>query len=71
MSNPIIELKRKNRTFNSTWLRTYKGFEDCPEEEAEKIVEQLRELANIVCGHVQKGSINERSVLKNYNVTEK
>ena len=57
MSNPIIELKRKNRTFNSTWLRTYKGFEDCPEKEAKKIVEQLRELANIVCRHIQKGNI--------------
>ncbi|WP_318311582.1 MULTISPECIES: hypothetical protein [Flagellimonas] len=56
MSNPIIELKRKNRTFNSTWLKTYKGFEDYTEEDAEKIVEQLRELADIVCRHVQKGN---------------
>ncbi|MAU17233.1 MULTISPECIES: hypothetical protein [Flagellimonas] len=71
MSNPIIELKRKNRTFNSTWLKTYNGFEDCEEEEAKKIVEQLRELADIVCGHVQKGNIKERSVLKKHNVTEK
>jgi len=56
MSNQIIELKRKNRTFNNTWLKTYKGFEDCPEEEAKKVVEQLRELADIVCRHVQKGN---------------
>ncbi|WP_183114835.1 hypothetical protein [Flagellimonas pelagia] len=56
MSNSIIEPRQKNRTFNSTWLKTYKGFEDCPEEEAERIVEQLRKLANIVCRHVQKGN---------------
>jgi len=56
MSNPIIELKRKNRTFNSTWLKTYKGFENYSEEEAKKVVEQLRELAGIVCRHVQKGN---------------
>ena len=57
MSNTIIEQRQKNRTFNSTWLKTYKGFEDCPEEEAKKVVEQLRELADIVCRHVQKGNI--------------
>ncbi|WP_168796424.1 hypothetical protein [Flagellimonas onchidii] len=55
MSNTIIELRQKNRTFNSTWLRTYEGFEDCSEEDAERIVAQLQELANIVCEHVQKG----------------
>ena len=54
MSNSIIEPRQKNRTFNSTWLKTYKGFEDCSEEEAKKIVEQLRELADIVCRHVQR-----------------
>jgi hypothetical protein len=57
MSNPTIELKQKKRTFNSTWLKTYEGFEDYTEEHAEKIVEQLQQLANIVCDHVQKGSI--------------
>jgi hypothetical protein len=57
MSNTIIEPRQKSRTFNSTWLKTYKGFEDYSEEEAEKILEQLRELANIVCRHVQKGNI--------------
>jgi HEPN domain-containing protein len=56
MSKPIIELKQKNRTFNSTWLKTYEGFEDYTEEDAEKIVEQLQKLANIVCDHVQKTS---------------
>lgn len=57
MSNSIIELKRKNKIFNSAWLKTYKGFEDYPEEDAEKIIEQLQKLANIVCDHVQKVSI--------------
>lgn len=57
MSNTIIEQRQKNRTFNSTWLKTFKGFEDYSEEEAEKILEQLRELTNIVCRHVQKGNI--------------
>ncbi|MDC6390644.1 hypothetical protein PP182_18300 [Maribacter sp. PR1] len=56
MSNPTIELKQKKRTFNSTWLKTYEGFEDYTKEDAEKIVEQLQQLANIVCDHVQKGS---------------
>jgi hypothetical protein len=56
MSNPTIELKQKKRTFNSTWIKTYEGFEDYTEEEAEKIVEKLQQLANIVCDHVQKGS---------------
>jgi hypothetical protein len=59
MSNLIVEPKQKNRIFNSTWLRTYQGFEDCSEEDAERIVEQLLALANIVCDHVQKGSKNE------------
>ncbi|WP_157517949.1 hypothetical protein [Flagellimonas lutaonensis] len=54
MSNPIIELKQKKRTFNSTWLKTYKGFEGYSEEEAENIIEQLQKLADIVCNHVQK-----------------
>ncbi|MDC6390406.1 hypothetical protein PP182_17075 [Maribacter sp. PR1] len=62
MSNAIIELKQKNRTFNSTWLKTYKGFEDCSKEDAEKIVEQLLALANIVCDHVQKGSGDEHTI---------
>ena len=57
MSNSILEPKQKNKIFNSTWLQTYKGFEDYSEEDAEKIVEQLQALANIVCDHVQKGSI--------------
>jgi heme-binding NEAT domain protein len=57
MSNTIIEQRQKNRTFNSTWLKTFKGFEDYSEKEAEKILEQLRELTNIVCRHVQKGNI--------------
>ena len=57
MSNTIIEQRQKNRTFNSTWLKTFIGFEDYSEEEAEKILEQLRELADIVCRHVQKGNI--------------
>jgi len=56
MSNSITELKQKNGTFDSTWLKTYNGFEDYTEEDAEKTVEQLRQLANIVCGHVQKTS---------------
>jgi len=59
MSNSTVEPKQKNKIFNSTWLRTFQGFEDCPEEDAERIVEQLLALANIVCGHVQKGSKNE------------
>ena len=62
MSNAIIELKHKNRTFNITWLKTYKGFEDCSKEDAEKIVEQLLALANIVCDHVQKGSGDEHTI---------
>jgi hypothetical protein len=57
MSNSTVEPKQKNKLFNSTWLRTDKGFEDCPEEDAEKIVEQLLALANIVCDHVQKADI--------------
>jgi len=57
MSNSIFEPKQKNKIFNSTWLKTYKGFEDYSEEDAEKIVEQLQALANIVCDHVQKGSV--------------
>lgn len=62
MSNPIVEQKRKNKIFNSTWLKTYKGFEDCSKEDAEKIVEQLLALANIVCDHVQKGSGDEHTI---------
>jgi NADPH-dependent 7-cyano-7-deazaguanine reductase QueF len=54
MSNSVFGPKRKNGTFNSTWLKTYKGFEEYSEEEAERILEQLRELANIVCRHAQK-----------------
>ncbi|WP_180272345.1 hypothetical protein [Maribacter sp. 4U21] len=54
MSKVLIEPKQKNGTFNSTWLKTFKGFEDYSEEEAERILDQLRELANIVCCHVQK-----------------
>jgi hypothetical protein len=65
MSNTIIEPRQKNRTFNNIWLKTYEGFEDYTEEEAEKILEQLQELANIVCDHVQKEGVNGRSVLKN------
>ncbi|WP_165776551.1 hypothetical protein [Maribacter sp. 4G9] len=54
MSNSVLEPKQKKGTFNSTWLKTFNGFEDYSEEEAERILEQLRELANIVCRHVQK-----------------
>lgn len=57
MLNSIIELKRKNKVFNSTWLKTYKGFEEYSEEDAERIVAQLQKLANIVCDHVQKESV--------------
>jgi len=57
MSNSIVELKQKNKIFNSAWLRTYEGFEDYSEEDAEKTVEQLQEIANIVCDHVQKERI--------------
>lgn len=57
MSNSILELKQKNKIFNSAWLKTYEGFEDYSEEDAEKTVEQLRSIANIVCDHVQKASI--------------
>ncbi|MEM8926737.1 MAG: hypothetical protein AAGC45_00930 [Bacteroidota bacterium] len=56
MSNPTIELKQKKRTFNSTWLKSYEGFEGYSEEDAEEIVKQLQKLANIVCDHVQKTS---------------
>ncbi|MEL6304529.1 MAG: hypothetical protein AAGL29_15765 [Bacteroidota bacterium] len=54
MSNPTIELKQNKRTFNSTWLKTFKGFEGCSEAEAENIIGQLQKLAEIVCEHVQK-----------------
>jgi len=57
MLNSILEPKQKNKKFNSEWLKTYEGFENYLEEDAEKIVEQLQALANIVCDHVQKGSI--------------
>ncbi|MFS4469631.1 hypothetical protein [Maribacter sp. 2210JD10-5] len=57
MLNSILELKQKNKIFNSTWLRTYEDFEDYSEEDAEKTVEQLQAIANIVCDHVQKESI--------------
>jgi len=57
MSNSIVELKRKHKIFNSTWLKTYKGFEEYSEEDAERIVAQLQKLANIVCNHVQKESV--------------
>ncbi|MEL6975875.1 MAG: hypothetical protein AAGL29_10835 [Bacteroidota bacterium] len=54
MSNPTIQLKQNKRTFNSTWLKTFKGFEGYSEEEAENIIQELQKLANIVCEHVQK-----------------
>ena len=54
MLDPIIKLKQKKRTFNSTWLKTYQGFEGYSEEEAEDHVEQLQKLAEIVSAHVQK-----------------
>ncbi|GMN07367.1 hypothetical protein MTsPCn5_27560 [Croceitalea sp. MTPC5] len=59
MSNSILEPKQKNKKFNSVWLKTYEGFEDYSEEDAERIVEQLLALANIVCDHVQKVSKDE------------
>ncbi|MDC6405040.1 hypothetical protein [Maribacter flavus] len=57
MSNSVFGPKRKKGTCNSTWLKTFNGFEEYSEEEAERILEQLGELANIVCRHVQKTGI--------------
>ena len=54
MLDPIIKLKQKKRTFNSTRLKKNQGYEGYNEEEAENIVEQLQKLAEIVCDHVQK-----------------
>ncbi|MEA1786781.1 hypothetical protein U1E44_11810 [Arenibacter sp. GZD96] len=59
MSNSVFGPKRKKGTFNSTWLKTFNGFEEYSEEEAERTLEQLQKLANIVCRHVQQGSVKE------------
>lgn len=42
----------KNVSLDSEWLRTFKGFENYSEYEAENTIITLQKLANIACRHI-------------------
>ncbi len=43
-------------SFNATWLKQFKGFENYSDEQAEAVVATLKELATIACRHIQNTS---------------
>jgi len=52
----IVETKNNNKVYDSEWLKSYKGFGECTEEEVIETIKTLKELAKIVCTHLMNTS---------------
>lgn len=55
MSKLITQIQEKS-SFNATWLKEFKGFENYSDKQAEEVINTLQELAQIVCRHIYNTS---------------
>ncbi|MCH3884572.1 hypothetical protein [Tenacibaculum aquimarinum] len=52
LESVALEQETKEEKYNSEWLKSFEGFEEYSKEEAEKELDSLKQLAQIVCQHL-------------------
>ncbi len=48
----VVNPLQKEKNYNVQWLRTFEGFEDYSEEQAERELISLKGLSEIICQHL-------------------
>jgi hypothetical protein len=51
-----LEKKYKEIKFSPDWLRSFKGYENFSDNQAETEIKKLEQLSTIICGHIRNTS---------------